>query len=142
MAPPIAVDQDGDTLDILVQRRRNKEAVVRFFHRLFKDQGCEPRWIYTDKLKSYNAAHREMMSDVKHINTVYANNRVKVLPQPTRQQEYHIHGFASAQQAQRFLTLHGLPKNLLRLGHHLMQAVNYRKWGTQSFQVWRESVWA
>ena len=26
-----AVDQDGDTIDILVQRRRNKKAAVRFF---------------------------------------------------------------------------------------------------------------
>jgi putative transposase len=38
-----AVDQDGDTLDILVQRRRNKQAAVRFFRRLLKGQGREPR---------------------------------------------------------------------------------------------------
>ncbi len=31
-----AVDQDGDTIDILVQRRRNTQAAVRFFRRLLK----------------------------------------------------------------------------------------------------------
>jgi len=31
-----AVDQDGAPIDILVQRRRNKQAAVRFFHRLLK----------------------------------------------------------------------------------------------------------
>jgi putative transposase len=83
-----------------------------------------------------------MMPAVEHINHVYPNNRAKVLHQPTRQQEYHMRGFASSQQAQRFLTLHRLTQNLFRLGRHLMQAVNYRLWRTQAFQVWQEAVCA
>jgi putative transposase len=137
-----AVDQDGDTIDILVQRRRNKKAAVRFFRRLIKGQGGEPRWLITDKLRSYDAAHRDVMPTVEHINTVYANNRVEVSHQPTRQQEYHMRGFSSSKQAQQFLTLHGLTQNLFRLGRHLMQAVNYRILRTRSFQVWKESVCA
>jgi putative transposase len=135
-----AVDQDGDTIDILVQRRRNKHAAVRFFRRLLKGQGVEPRWLITDKLRSYDAAHREVMPTVKHINDVYANNRAEVSHQPTRQQEYHMRGFTSLLQAQRFLTLHGLTQNLFRLGRHLMQAVNYRLLRTQAFQIWQEAV--
>jgi putative transposase len=80
-----AVDQDGDTLDILVQRRRNQRAAERFFRRLLKGQGGEPRWLVTDKFRSYDAAHRTVMPTVKHLNTVYANNRVEVSHQPTRQ---------------------------------------------------------
>lgn len=137
-----AVDQDGDTIDILVQRRRNKQAAIRFFRRLIKGQGSDPRWLFTDKLRSYAAAHREVMSTVEHINEVYANNRVEVSHQPTRQQEYHMRGFVSSKHAQRFLTLHGLTQNLFRLGRHLMRAVNYRLWRTQSFQIWNESVCA
>jgi putative transposase len=129
-------------IDILVQRRRNKHAAVRFFRRLIKGQGGEPRWLYPDKLKSYDAAHRTVMPTVNHINTAYANNRVEVSHQPTRQQEYHMRGFASSQQAQRFLTLHGLTQNLFRLGRHLMQAVNYRLLRTQSFQIWQDAVCA
>ena len=34
-----AVDQDGDTIDMLVQRRRNTQAAVRFFRRTLKGQG-------------------------------------------------------------------------------------------------------
>ena len=37
-----AVDQDGDTIDILVQRRRNQRAAARFFRRLLQGQGREP----------------------------------------------------------------------------------------------------
>ncbi len=137
-----AVDQDGDTIDILVQRHRHKQAAERFFRRLLKGQGREPRWLVTDKLRSYDAAYREVMPTVEHINHVYANNRAEVSHQPTRQQEYHMRGFASSTQAQRFLTLHGLTSNLFRLGRHLMQAVNYRLLRSQAFLVWKEAVCA
>ena len=99
-----AVDQAGDTIDMLVQRRRNQRAAERFFRRLLKGQGGEPRWLVTDKLRSYDAAHRTVMPTVSHSNHVYANNRAEVSHQPTRQQEYHRRGFSSATHAQRFLT--------------------------------------
>jgi putative transposase len=137
-----AVDQDGDTIDILVQRRRNQRAAERFFRRLLKGQGGEPRWLMTDKLKSYDAAHRTVMPMVSHINQVYANNRAEVSHQPTRQRESHMRGFSSATQAQQFLTLHGLTQNLFRVGRHLLQAVNYRLLRSQAFQVWEEAVCA
>ena len=44
-----AVDQDGDVLDILVQKRKDKQAVVRFFKKLMKGQGRSAREIVTDK---------------------------------------------------------------------------------------------
>ena len=137
-----AVEQDGDCIDILIQRQRNKHAAVRFFRRLLKGQRVELSWLITDKLRSYDAAHHEVIPTMEHLNTVYANNRVEVSHQPTRQQEYHMRDFSSSRQAQRFLTLHGLTQNLFRLGRHLMQAVNYRLLRTQAFQVWQESVWA
>ena len=36
-----AVDQDGDVIDILVQRRRDARAAKRFFRKLLKGQGSE-----------------------------------------------------------------------------------------------------
>jgi putative transposase len=137
-----AVGQDGDVIDILVQRRRNQRAAERFFRRLLKGQGGEPRWLVTDKLRSYDAAHRTIMPTVNHINQVYANNQVEVSHEPTRQRERHMRGFLSSTQAQRFLILYGLTQNLFRLGRHLLQAVNYQLLRTQAFQVWKEAVCA
>ena len=37
-----AVDQDGDVIDILVQRYRNAHAAKRFFRKLLKRQGSTP----------------------------------------------------------------------------------------------------
>ena len=61
-----AVDQDGNVLDILVQNRRDKAAARRFFRRLLKKTRAVPRVIVTDKLRSYGAAHREVMPSVEH----------------------------------------------------------------------------
>ena len=82
-----AVDEDGDVLDILVQSRRNRRAAVRFFRKLLKKQGCLPRRLVTDKLRSYPAAHRTVMPSVVHRTEQYANNRAEVSHQPTRQRE-------------------------------------------------------
>ncbi len=61
-----AVDQDGYTLDVLLQPRRDKEAAKRFFRKLLKGLRYVPRVIITDKLKSYGAATREIMSGIEH----------------------------------------------------------------------------
>jgi putative transposase len=102
-----AVDQDGDTIDILVQKRRNKQAAKRFFRKLLKGQRASSRRMMTDKLKSYSAAHREIMPLVTHSTEQYANNRAEVSHQPTRQRERQMRRFKSVGQAQRFLTVNG-----------------------------------
>jgi hypothetical protein len=60
------VDQDGNVLDILVQSRRNTKAAKRFLAKLMKTQRRVPRVLVTDKLRSYAAAHRDLMSSVEH----------------------------------------------------------------------------
>ena len=60
-----AVDQEGDTIDILVQKRRDARAAKRFFRKLLK-RGEMPRGLVTDKLGNYAVAHREMLPSVPH----------------------------------------------------------------------------
>ena len=45
-----AVDQDGEVIDILVTRRRDRRAAKRFFRRALKHQGSPPWQLVTDKL--------------------------------------------------------------------------------------------
>jgi len=54
-----AVDQTGIVLDVLVQRRRDKQAAKRLLRKLLKKQMRLPRVMITDKLGSYGAAKRE-----------------------------------------------------------------------------------
>ena len=74
-------------IDILVQPRRDQRAAERFFRRVLKGEGSQPRWLVTDKLRSYAASHRTVMPGVIHDNRQYANNRAEVSHQPTRQRE-------------------------------------------------------
>lgn len=59
-----AVDQEGEVLDILVQKRRNAKAAKRFFRKLLKGLRYVPRVIVTDKLASYGVAHAQAMPHV------------------------------------------------------------------------------
>jgi transposase-like protein len=43
--------------------------------------------LVTDKLPSYQVAHRETMSTVEHRQSKYSNNRCENSHQPTRQRE-------------------------------------------------------
>jgi len=67
-----AIDQDGDVIDILLQRRRNGRAAKRFFRKLLKRQQRSPNRLVTDKLGSYRVAHREEMAGVPH-DTIQAS---------------------------------------------------------------------
>ena len=128
-----AVDQDGDTIDILVQKRRNKKAAIRFYRKLLKGQSFSPIRVTTDKLKSYAAAHREVMPSVVHSTQQYENNRAELSNEPTRQRERQMRRFKSAGQAQRFLVVHGVVGNLFRLGWHLIRAANYLSFDRERF---------
>ena len=82
-----AVDQDGDVIDILVQRYRNAHTAKRFLRKLLKGQRNKPLRLLTDKLRSYSVAHRDVLPSVTHDTSQYANNRAEVSHQPTRQRE-------------------------------------------------------
>jgi putative transposase len=82
-----AVDQEGNILDILVQRHRDKAAAKTFFRKLLKGLTYVPRVIVTDQLKSYGAAMRELLPGVEHRQRRYLNNRAENSHQPTRQRE-------------------------------------------------------
>jgi putative transposase len=79
-----AVDQDSEFVDVYLQAKRDGEAAKRFFRRLLRSHGDEPRKIVTDKLRSYGVAQRELMPDVIHDTSRYANNRAEQSHESTR----------------------------------------------------------
>jgi putative transposase len=56
----VAVDDEGEVLDLVVQRRRNTDAALKLLGRLLRNQPIEPERITTDGLVSYGAALREL----------------------------------------------------------------------------------
>lgn len=133
-----AVDQDGEVIDVFLQSRRSGTAAKRFFKRLLKRNGGGPRKIVTDKLRSYGVAHRELVPDVIHDTSQYANNRAELSHQPTRVRERGMRRFKSTIQAQRFLNTHAAIYNLFNLGRHLISANHYRLLRAGALLSWRE----
>jgi putative transposase len=72
-----AVDQDGEVVDVYLQVRRDGAAAKRFFRRLLRSNGGEPRKTVTDKLRSYGVAHRELIPEAIHSTKQYENNRAE-----------------------------------------------------------------
>ena len=123
-------------IDILVQAKRDRRAAARFFRKLLKGQGSVPQRVITDKLRSYAAAHRAVMPSVVHATAQYANNRVEVSHQPTRQHERQMRRFKSAAHVQRFASVHGIVQNLFRVGRHLLRSAHHRLLRRRAFHVW------
>ncbi len=135
-----AVDQDGEVVDVLLQAHRNGKAAKRFFKRLLRCHDAEPRKIVTDKLRSYGVAHRELMPEVIHDSSQYANNKAELSHQPTRVRERCMRRFKSSRQAQQFLGIHAAVYNLFNLGRHLVSAEHYRNLRDAAFGQWLEIV--
>src|SRR5262249_4719637 len=55
-----AFDDEGEVLDMLVQRRRDSRAALRLVRKLLKKQGFAPGLLVTDKLRSYALAFRSL----------------------------------------------------------------------------------
>jgi len=132
-----AVDQDGNILDILVQRRRDKKAAKKFFRKLLKGLTYVPRVIVTDKLKSYGAAKREILPGVEHRQHRYLNNGAENSHQPTRQRERRMQRFKSPGPAQRFLSACGPILQHFRPRRHRFSASVYRQEMESRFHIWQ-----
>ncbi len=135
-----AVDQDGEVVDVYLQASRDGAAAKRFFKRLLRGHGDEPRKIVTDKLRSYGVAHRELIPETIHSTEQYENNRAEQSHESTRVRERVMRKFKSVRQAQRFLGTHAAVSNLFNLGRHLVRAEHYRNLRTSALNQWRRAV--
>ena len=135
-----AVDQDGEVVDVYLQAKRDGAAAKRFFKRLLRNNGSEPRKIVTDKLRSYGVAHRELIPETIHSTRQYENNRAEQSHEATRVRERGMRKFKSVRQAQRFLGVHAAVSNLFNLGRHLVRAQGYRDLRVSAFSEWGRAV--
>ena len=123
-----------------LQARRDGAAAKRFFKRLLRNHGGEPRKIVTDKLRSYGVAHRGLIPEAIHDMSQYANNRAEQSHENTRVRERGMRRFKSPRQAQQFLGAHAAVSNLFNLGRHLVSTNHYRNLRGSAFAEWSRVV--
>src|SRR3981081_734680 len=131
-----AVDHEGEVLDMLVQRRRDKRAAVRLMRKLLRKQGFAPKLMTTDKLGSYGAALRHLRLTCPHEQGIRKNNRAANSHQPVRRRERKMQRFKSAGSAQRFLIIHAAVYNTFNLQRHLISRSTLRTFRSEAMVCW------
>ncbi len=133
-----AVDDEGEVFDVLVQKRRNKQAELKLPRRLLRNSGIHPEAIVTDKLASYRAAMKVLKLQARHRpGGMRENNRAENSHLVIRRRERKQQKFKSQGSAQRFLSSHGPICNAFNLQPHLMSRA-----GLRSLRGLADNAWA
>jgi transposase-like protein len=135
-----AVDDEGEVLDLLVQRRRDKNAAVKLLRKLLKKQGFAPHVLVTDKLRSYGAAMAALGLTAHHVQGLRKNNRVENSHQPVRRRECKRQRFKSPGSAQRFLSTHAAVHNTFNVQRHLTSRATLRVLRDEALKTWRAAT--
>jgi len=132
-----AVDDEGEVLDVLVQKRRNKAAALKLLRKLLKNQGIHPEAIVTDGLASYPAAMRILGCKDRHRpGRLRDNNRVENSHLVIRRRERKQQKFKSQGSAQRFLSTHSAVYNAFNTQPHLIRRPTLRLFRAQAHRSW------
>ena len=132
-----AVDDEGEVLDALVQKRRNKRAALKLLRKLLKRQGYTPDEIVTDGLPSYGAALETLGCRSRHRpGRLRENNRAENSHLSVRRRERKMQRFKSQGQAQRFVSAHGTIYNLFNVQRHLISRSTLRTFRANAMEGW------
>jgi transposase-like protein len=136
-----AVDDEGEVLEILVQRRRDKCAAVKLIRKLLRKQGFAPKTVTTDKLRSYSAAFQHLGLSCHHEQGLRQNNRAENSHQVVRRRERKLQRFKSPGSAQRFLSMHAAVHNTFNLQRHLVSRCStLRIFRSDAAAQWRNAT--
>ncbi|WP_170336545.1 IS6 family transposase, partial [Ruegeria arenilitoris] len=100
-----AVDQEGEVLEAVVTKCRNKDAAIKFLKKLIKRHGCAEE-IVTDRFASYKAALRQLGAIEKQQTGRWLNNRVENSHLPFRRRERAMQRFRRMRSLQKFAAVH------------------------------------
>ena len=132
-----AVDDEGEVLDVLVQKRRNKAAALKLLRKLLKNQGVQPESITTDGLASYPAAMKDLGCKDRHRpGRLRENNRAENSHLVIRRRERKQQKFKSQGSAQRFLSTHAAVYNVFNTQPHLIRRPTLRRFRAEAHHTW------
>ena len=132
-----AVDDEGEVLDLVMQRRRDTEAALKLLRRLLRNQPVEPQTITTDGLASYVSALTELgLQDRHRPGRLRENNRAENSHLSIRRRERKMQGFKSQPSAQRFLTVHAAVYNTFNTQRHLISRSSLRRFRVEAMAAW------
>ena len=136
-----AVDDEGEVMDMVVQKRRDTGAALRLLRRLLRNRHVEPEAIVTDGLKSCASALCEIgLDDRRRTGRLRENNRIENSHMPIRRRERKMLNFKSRNSAQRFLETHAAIYNVFHVQRHMISRPTLRVFRARPDCVWSKAV--
>ena len=111
-----AVDQYGQVIDVFVSKRRNVAAATKFFETMLAGRD-RPREITTDLAPPLLRVVDELLPDVLHDTTQYANNRIECDHGRLKARLRPMRGLRTDRTASTVIRGHAFIQNLRR-GHY------------------------
>ena len=132
-----AVDHEGEVLEVLATKRRDREAALRFLGRTMKRYG-RPASIVTDRLKSYRAAMKVIGNEGCQETRRWLNNRAENSHQPFRRREGAMARFRDIKTLQKFASIHASIYNHFNHQRHLNRRDTFKQARATTLAEWRQ----
>ena len=131
-----AVDHEGEVLEAVVTKSRDRRAALKLLKRVMKRHG-RPERIVTDGLRSYGAAMKVIGNADRQEIGRWLNNRVENSHQPFRRREQAMQRFRSMGSLQKFSSVHAAVHNHFNLERHLYPREDFRQNRSATLAEWR-----
>ena len=134
-----AVDHEGEVLEVIATKRRDRKAALILLRRLMKKYG-KPHSIATDRLRSYGAAMKVIGNADRQECGRWTNNRAENSHQPFRRRERAMLRFRSMKTLQKFCSVHASVQNHFNKERHLVSRETYKQGRAAAQTEWRMLV--
>lgn len=131
-----AVDHEGEVLESLVTRTRDKRAALKFLKKAMRKHG-RAEIIVTDRFRSHGAALRETGAGHRQETGRWANNRAKNSHLPFRRRERAMQRFRLMRSLQVFAAVHATVSNHFNQERSLSSRLQFRANRTTALAEWR-----
>ena len=132
-----AVDHEGEVLEVVATKHRNRNAALRFLKSLMNKYG-RPLAIVTDKLHSYGAAMKVLGNESRReCDGRWINDRAENSHQPFRRRERAMHRFRRMRTLQKFTSVHAAFHNHFNHERHLVNRPTYKIRRSAAMAEWR-----
>ena len=131
-----AVDHEGEVLESVVTKRRNKRAGLKMLRKLMRRYG-PPEVLVTDRFASYKAALRDIGCDHLQSCGRWLNNRVENSHLPFRRRERAMQRFRRMRSLQKFVAVHASVFNHFNQERSLTSRDHFKQIRTAALEEWR-----
>ncbi len=132
-----AVDHEGEVLEAVVTKRRNKVAALKLLKKLMKRHG-KAEEVVTDRFASYKAALRDLGALEKQSTGRWLNNRVENSHLPFRRRERAMQRFRRMRSLQKFAAVHSSVYNHFNQERSLASRDTFKLTRSAALAEWRE----